>query len=293
MGASAEKSYAAYRIVAVSPKSQIVQLPIEPMLDFLVYPPLPELFATLTRAKELLGQDPHATLQLGFFNMASQISWSAKLPLSWWRDSADLGLDYRPEDCVSAHSKVIRVLSIYVDSPLHRAGLRSGSDYIIGTKDRTFEDLEDFVSFIKENDQKQVELFVYNAEDETARKTVLVPNSAWGGAGSLGGELGSGHLHSIPVRKTKKKGLEKTEEKKQPPAKEESKFPEEKKSEPLPKEEPKSEPATATAPTPSPTTVPAPSEVLGVDASDILIGPKPEQKQSPTQAPPAKTDVII
>lgn len=44
-----------------------------------------------------------------------------------------------------------------------------------------------------------VQLYVYNVDMDCVREVTLTPNSAWGGDGCLGCDIGYGYLHRIPV----------------------------------------------------------------------------------------------
>ena len=89
------------------------------------------------------------------------------------------------------------------NSPAALAGLRSNSDYIIGS-DSLLTEPEDLFTLIESSENKQLKLYVYNVDLDAVREVLLTPNSAWGGEGSLGCGIGYGYLHRIPIKDEKK-----------------------------------------------------------------------------------------
>jgi len=186
-----------YRISQVKPDSPAANLHIEPMLDFVIHNPTDNLtFEAFIAANE------NKEMPVILFNIASQESREDKIIPKKWKGEGLLGLTLIKEDYKLAHTKVIRILSILVNSPLHKAGFKPSVDYIISTPKVTFDDVESFNRFIASNNKKEVELIVYNSKEGRSRVVKLVPDSNWGGNGHLGGEIGFGHIHSLPVRKS-------------------------------------------------------------------------------------------
>lgn len=59
---------------------------------------------------------------------------------------------------------------------------------------------EDLFSLIETHENKQLKIYVYNIDEDKCREVVIIPNSKWGGEGSLGAGIGFGYLHRIPIR---------------------------------------------------------------------------------------------
>jgi hypothetical protein len=74
------------------------------------------------------------------------------------------------------------VLNVHSDSPAEKSGL-SSLDYIIGIKDIPMTQKSDFMKHVILNNQKPIELLVYNIETDKIRKVLIVPNKEWGGEG--------------------------------------------------------------------------------------------------------------
>lgn len=92
-----------------------------------------------------------------------------------------------------------RVLGVQPNSPASRAGLVSFFDFLVGVNGQLlfdngehsdpageyFEDL-DFISVVKDNLDKEIELLVWNIKNKTQRFITLTPSSNWDGTGLLG-----------------------------------------------------------------------------------------------------------
>lgn len=92
-----------------------------------------------------------------------------------------------------------RVLGVQPNSPASRAGLVSFFDFLVGVNGQLlfdngehsdpageyFEDL-DFISIVKDNVDKEIELLVWNIKNKTQRFITLTPSTNWNGTGLLG-----------------------------------------------------------------------------------------------------------
>ena len=101
---------------------------------------------------------------------------------------------------IKTHTRVIHVLDVFVGSPMYNAGFQSNTDYILGTTHYIFKDIQDFSEYVSLHQNKSIELVVYNSKEGKTRTLALTPNPKWGGAGSLGGNFGFGHIHSMPIK---------------------------------------------------------------------------------------------
>ena len=197
-------SITGYRILRVKANSPAAEIAVEPMLDFIVYPP-PDTTSTLTFS-DYISTNENKEVELTIFNMATQQMRKCKLTPRKWEGDGLLGFVVNQENYKEAHAQVIHVLDFLVDGPMYDAGLKPRTDYIIGTEHYIFTSFKDFSNFISTNEKKPINLFVYNSEEEKARIVTLVPNKDWGGPGSLGGDVGIGHFHSLPIRKKVEEG---------------------------------------------------------------------------------------
>jgi hypothetical protein len=265
MGNGSETMSKGFRILSVLPESPMSVLKIEPMLDFIIFPGEVNQIMSFDA---FIAQNENKEVEFNFYNVASQTIWKGKITPRKWKGKGLLGVNIREEDYTTAHSRAIRVLNFFMNSPLHKAGFKPFSDYILGTQFLAFEDLEEMQNYVRAHDNQPIEIVVYNSDDGKCRNVILTPNKKWGGTGSLGGDIGYGHLHSLPKREKEVKPVPLPvvvqEIKKQPeaevkPTKEELKA-EEIKKEDAQKPEVKKEPEKKV------------TEVLGVSENDILIG---------------------
>jgi len=93
------------------------------------------------------------------------------------------------------------------------AGLIPNTDYVLGAES-LLQHADDLIALVQANIGKPLKVFliffflpknfisklyVYNIDADSVREVTLVPNSAWGGEGCLGCDIGYGYLHRIPV----------------------------------------------------------------------------------------------
>ena len=104
-----------------------------------------------------------------------------------------------PQD---AADSVLHVTDVHKGSPAEAAGLVAQDDYILGTTDSVFRDQEDLLAALTSHLEIALDMFVYNAKTDVVRHCVVVPSQKWGGAGTLGCELGHGYLHRLPADST-------------------------------------------------------------------------------------------
>lgn len=99
-------------------------------------------------------------------------------------------------------AKGIRVVNVQESSPAQASGLTSNDDFIVASSTlmRPFYSTDDFLAFVRKNDNIPLSLTVYNTETETTREVSITPKSSWGGKGLLGCDIAAGPLYDIPLR---------------------------------------------------------------------------------------------
>ena len=65
---------------------------------------------------------------------------------------------------------IITTQDVYPNSPASTAGLRSFSDYIIGTPDSMLTDKDELQDLVEMFSNEELRLFVYNADDDICRE---------------------------------------------------------------------------------------------------------------------------
>ena len=108
---------------------------------------------------------------------------------------------YRSE----AEERIIQVFDVKKGSPADKAGLLPQRDYILGTKDVAFHSVRAFSSMLKRNEDKAIDLFVYDAKSDFVRVVQLTPSFSWGGGfrmrnSMLGAAVVSQLLNYLPVQ---------------------------------------------------------------------------------------------
>lgn len=98
--------------------------------------------------------------------------------------------------------QVWHILEILEGSPAESAGLVPFGDWIIGYAGGVLRGEGDFYDLVEAHVDTPLRLFVYNADYDVTRETILVPNRSWGTHsaqnGLLGCGVGYGLLHRIP-----------------------------------------------------------------------------------------------
>ena len=82
-------------------------------------------------------------------------------------------------------------------------------DFILGTKEITFTDLQSFAKYIQVNEGREVELQIYNIDAEEIKPTKLIPQTNWGGQGLIGADISFGYFNRLPLRKKDKENADK------------------------------------------------------------------------------------
>lgn len=152
------------------------------------------------RLKQVLRRSLGRSVQAHVYSSKSNaVRLISITPRDDWGGQGLLGVSIRYCSFEKARENVWHILEVSPNSPAQSAGLKSYSDFIIGA-DTLVQEHEDLFALIESHDQTQLKLFVYNYVTDQTREVVITPNSAWGGQGLLGCDIGYGYLHRIPSR---------------------------------------------------------------------------------------------
>ena len=125
---------------------------------------------------------------------------------NWGNHDSYLGALVRYEEYTSASERALKVGKVAPNSPAWLAGFQEDKDYILGTPQYFYQDLNSFASFIEltqeEQAMKAIEIFLYNSDENSVRSTLLTPRKDWGGKGLVGCEFGLGILNHLPYIET-------------------------------------------------------------------------------------------
>ncbi|PAV81114.1 hypothetical protein WR25_22371 isoform B [Diploscapter pachys] len=188
-----------YHILRVQENSPGMMAGLEPFFDFIVSIGNTRLDKDNDAMKEILKQHVDKPIELTVYNSKTQtVRQTAVVPSQSWGGQGLLGISIRFCSFDGASQHVWHVVSVQPNSPASIAGLQSDSDYILGAES-VLNQASDLIAFVQANEGKQVKLYVYNVDTDLVREVLLTPNSAWGGEGCLGCDIGYGYLHRIPI----------------------------------------------------------------------------------------------
>ena len=93
------------------------------------------------------------------------------------------------------------VADVYLGSPAYEADLQPFKDFILGTRELTFDNLQAFAKYVQINKNREIHLYIYNVDREQVRLTSVTPRDNWSGEGLLGADISFGFLNRLPMRK--------------------------------------------------------------------------------------------
>ncbi|KRX36779.1 WD40 repeat-containing protein SMU1 [Trichinella murrelli] len=188
-----------YHVLRVQENSPGQRAGLETFFDFIVAVGNQRLDKDNDSLREILKQHVERPLEITVYNSKTQTIRQTQItPSESWGGQGLLGVSIRFCSFEGASQNVWHVLDVQHNSPAAIAGLRSNSDYILGS-DSVLNNADDFFSLVEANEGKPLKLYVYNVETDAVREVTLIPNVAWGGVGSLGCDIGYGYLHRIPM----------------------------------------------------------------------------------------------
>ncbi|KAK6016910.1 GRASP55/65 family protein, partial [Ostertagia ostertagi] len=172
---------------------------LEPFFDFIVSIGNIRLDKDNDTMKEILKQHIEKPIEVTVYNSKTQtVRQTTVVPSEMWGGQGLLGVSIRFCSFDGASQHVWHVVSVQPNSPASIAGLVSNSDYILGAES-VLNQADDLIALVQANEGKPLKLYVYNVDTDVVREVSLTPNSAWGGEGCLGCDIGYGYLHRIPI----------------------------------------------------------------------------------------------
>lgn len=188
-----------YHVLRVQENSPGQMAGLEPFFDFIVCIGNTRLDSDNDTMKEILKQHVEKPLELTVYNSKTQTVRQTQItPPQSWGGQGLLGVSIRFCSFEGANHNVWHVINVQNNSPAELAGLRSNTDYILGAES-VLNEADDLIALVQANEGRPLKLYVYNVDSDAVREVALTPNSAWGGEGCLGCDIGYGYLHRIPV----------------------------------------------------------------------------------------------
>jgi len=200
MGGNVSQEVGGVRVFKVIPGSPAAEAGLEVFFDFIIEvngfkiePSCQQVFA------EKIQESENAQAKLKVFNTRSHNLREVTVTPRKWAGSGLLGATVRYDMADAAENHGVRVLEVFPNSPAAHAGLVPFQDYVLGTAQAVFHDIDELVEAVTSNINQRMNVYVYNSESETVREVILMPNTDWGGDGCIGCDIGTGLLHRIPV----------------------------------------------------------------------------------------------
>ncbi|CAB3405865.1 unnamed protein product [Caenorhabditis bovis] len=188
-----------YHVLRVQENSPGAQAGLEPFFDFIVCIGNTRLDTDNETMKDILKQHIDKPLEITVYNSKTQsVRQTTIVPSQNWGGQGLLGVSIRFCSFDGASQHVWHVISVQPNSPASLAGLIAQTDYILGAES-VLHQADDLIALVQANEGKPLKLYVYNVDSDVVREVSLTPNSAWGGEGCLGCDIGYGYLHRIPV----------------------------------------------------------------------------------------------
>ncbi|CCD71167.1 PDZ GRASP-type domain-containing protein [Caenorhabditis elegans] len=196
-----------YHVLRVQENSPGAVAGLEPFFDFIVSIGNIRLDKDNDTMKEVLKQHIEKPLEITVYNSKSQaVRQTSIVPSQNWGGQGLLGVSIRFCSFDGASQHVWHIISVQPNSPASLAGLIADTDYILGAES-VLHQADDLIALVQANEGKPLKLYVYNVDTDVVREVSLTPNSAWGGEGCLGCDIGYGYLHRIPVSVDRSKAV--------------------------------------------------------------------------------------
>jgi len=199
MGGASSAEIGGVRVFKVSPNSPAAEAGLEFFFDFIMEingakmeENYQDTFATEIQKSE------NGAAKLVVYSTRAHTTREVSVRPRKWGGSGLLGATVRFDNVEAAEHQGIRVLEVFPNSPAAHAGLLPFQDFLLGTAQTVFHDLDELSEVVSLHLGKPMQVYVYNADTETVRDVSLAPNNEWGGEGCIGCDIGVGLLHRIP-----------------------------------------------------------------------------------------------
>jgi len=202
MGNETSSEYCGYRVLSVQKNSPGFVAGLDPYFDFVVAANNVQLLSEDNAFLDIIAQNSGKELELIVYNSKRDgTRMCTIIPRSDWGGQGLLGITIRFDSFENANENVIHILSVKPGSPADVAGIKADDDYVLGTAEMVFHDMEELALCFEANVNNTIPLYVYSASTDAVRVVNIIPNTNWGGYGIFGCEVGHGYLHRLPTRK--------------------------------------------------------------------------------------------
>lgn len=200
MGGGQSAEIGGVRVFKISPGSPAAEAGLEVFFDFILDvngvrmdPNYQKSFAQKIQESE------NSIAKMQVFNTRAHTTREVTVMPRKWNGNGLLGATVRFDIVDPTENQGIRVLEVFPNSPAAHAGLVPYQDYLLGTAQCVFHDIDELVEVVGTSINTRLQVYVYNTDSESVREVMLVPNNDWGGEGCIGCDIGTGLLHKIPA----------------------------------------------------------------------------------------------
>jgi hypothetical protein len=202
MGSDTSSTASGWRVLATDSRGPCNEGSIIPFFEYIIGINGKRLDGVAVSLKEELQANTNKPTELTILNYKTLKTRKITVcPSDDWGGVGLLGLIITYDNFRTADERVVRVLSVYPDSPAMLAGLHPFVDYILGTDSCIFHGIDSFETYISGKVDVDVTLSVYNSQMCQVREVKITPTCGWGEAhsqGILGCEVSAGLLHKVP-----------------------------------------------------------------------------------------------
>lgn len=200
MGGSASQEIGGVRVFKVSPGSPAAEAGLEVFFDFILEVNGSKMDSGYQQSfAQKVQESENGTAKFVVYNSRVHSVREVIVKPRRWEGNGLLGATVRFDIINVDEAQGIRVLEVFVNSPAAHAGLVPFQDFLLGTPQTAFHEIDELVEVVTTNINQRMQVYVYNVDSETVREVVLVPNNSWGGDGCIGCDIGTGLLHRIPM----------------------------------------------------------------------------------------------
>jgi len=200
MGGNASQEIGGVRIFKVTPGSPAAEAGLEVFFDFILEVNGAKMDSGYQQSfAQKVQESENGTAKFTVYNSRAHAVREVLVKPRRWEGNGLLGATVRYDIINVDENQGIRVLEIFNNSPAVHAGLVPFQDFLLGTPQTAFHEIDELVEVVTANINQRMQVYVYNVDSETVREVELKPNNSWGGDGCIGCDIGTGLLHRIPM----------------------------------------------------------------------------------------------
>eukprot|EP00929_Paragymnodinium_shiwhaense_P074207 TRINITY_DN37956_c0_g2_i1.p1 TRINITY_DN37956_c0_g2~~TRINITY_DN37956_c0_g2_i1.p1 ORF type:complete len:634 (+),score=129.65 TRINITY_DN37956_c0_g2_i1:71-1972(+) len=198
-GSQSAPEVGGFRLFKINPHSPAAEAGLEVFFDFIV-----EINGTRMGSEQKIffqkiAESENVRMKLKVFNIRTHATRDVHVTPRRWGGSGLLGAVVRYDVLDNSENQGIRVIDVFPNSPAAHAGLAPNKDFLLGTTEVMFRDMDELGEVVNLCLGKKMQIYVYNSDTEAIREVTLLPNTGWGGEGAIGADIRSGLLHRIPA----------------------------------------------------------------------------------------------